>query len=115
MAATMRAAIVQNPGKDFTIDIIDKAKPQPAHDEILVRLQATGLCHSDLSLMMQEWTGFRTKMQTVGHEGAGIVEAIGKDVTGWQVGDRAGVKPISWVCHSCESCIKGREQHCPEA
>ncbi|KAI1609807.1 chaperonin 10-like protein [Exophiala viscosa] len=115
MTATMRAAVIQNPGKDFTIDIIEKPKPQPANDEILVRLQMTGICHSDLSLMMQEWTGFRTQMQTVGHEGAGVVEAIGKDVTGWHIGDKAGVKPISYVCHTCESCIKGREQHCPEA
>jgi propanol-preferring alcohol dehydrogenase len=114
-ADTMRAAVIQNPGKDFTIDIIEKPKPQPADDEILIRLEETGLCHSDLSLMMGEWTGFRTKMQTVGHEGAGLVEAIGKAVTGWKIGDKAGVKPISWVCRTCESCIKGREQHCPDA
>ncbi|OQV06794.1 Alcohol dehydrogenase GroES-like domain-containing protein [Cladophialophora immunda] len=115
MASTMRAAVVRNPGKDFTIDIVDKPKPQPGKGEILVRLHATGLCHSDLSLMSREWTAFQTQMQTVGHEGAGIVEAVGSDTTGWQVGDRAGVKPISWVCHTCESCIKGREQYCPQA
>ncbi|KAJ9630062.1 hypothetical protein H2204_008717 [Knufia peltigerae] len=111
----MRAAVIRNPGPDFSLEIIDKPKPQPGDGELLIRLEVTGLCHSDLSMMLREWSGFKSRMDTPGHEGAGVVESLGKGVTTWQIGDKAGVKGISWVCHECESCMKGREQHCPRA
>lgn len=111
----MRAAVIRNPGPDYHLEIIDKPKPQPGDGEILIRLEVTGLCHSDLSMMLREWSGFKSRIDTPGHEGAGVVEALGKGVTSWQVGDKAGVKGISWVCHECENCMKGREQHCPRA
>lgn len=111
----MKGAAFKNPGNDFSIEIIDKPMPTPKEGEILVRLNVTGLCHSDLHLMMADWDGFRTQMQTVGHEGAGVVEELGPGVKGWQVGDRAGVKPISSVCFSCDNCGRDLEAHCPNA
>ncbi|KAK5045504.1 hypothetical protein LTR84_009122 [Exophiala bonariae] len=115
MGETMRAAVIRNPGPNFSLEIIDKPKPQPRDGQLLIRLSVTGLCHSDLSMMLREWSGFKSRMETPGHEGAGVVEALGKGVTTWQIGDKAGVKGISWVCHECENCMKGREQHCPRA
>lgn len=113
---TMLAAVLTNPGENFTLQIVEKPKPSPADDEILVRLNVTGLCHSDLHLMLADWSDFRTTSQTVGHEGAGVVEEVGAKVTGgWKVGDRAGVKPISQVCHACTACTDGKEMFCPEA
>ncbi|KAI7648379.1 alcohol dehydrogenase, partial [Hortaea werneckii] len=50
-----------------------------------------------------------------GHEGAGEVVKVGKNVTNWKIGDRGGVKPIWDVCHNCEQCWKGRENYCPNA
>jgi propanol-preferring alcohol dehydrogenase len=114
-AKTMKAAAFKNPGDNFSIEIIDKTIPTPKEGEVLVRLNVTGLCHSDLHLMMAGWDGFRTQMQTVGHEGAGVVEELGRGVEGWKVGDRAGVKPISSVCFSCGNCGRDLEAHCPKA
>jgi len=111
----MLAAVLSNPGDNFSLRIVEKPIPSPADDEILVRLHVTGLCHSDLHLMLADWSDFRTSMQTVGHEGAGVVEEVGAKVTGWTAGDRAGVKPISQVCHACEACTRGKEMFCPTA
>lgn len=47
-----------------------------------------------------------------GHEGAGVVVQIGEGVSGWKIGDRAGIKPVLDVCHECADCRNGRETHC---
>lgn len=47
-----------------------------------------------------------------GHEGAGVVVKLGKNVKGWNVGDRAGIKPLMDVCHNCEQCWSGKENYC---
>lgn len=54
-------------------------------------------------------------IRSPGHEGAGRVVKLGPGVTGWQVGDRAGIKPIWDVCHNCEQCWNGEEQYCMKA
>jgi len=84
-------------------------------NEVLIRLNATGLCMSDVHFMMNDWavppmSQFGTRC--AGHEGAGVVVKLGKNVTGWKVGDRAGVKPLWDVCHNCEECWNGRENYC---
>lgn len=84
--------------------------------ELLLRLNCTGLCMSDVHYMlndlplpkqMQEFGVF-----SPGHEGAGVVVKVGTQVRGWKVGDRAGVKPMWDVCHSCNECWTGIEQWC---
>lgn len=78
----------------------------------MVRLNATGLCASDVHFMLNDWalppmSHFGTKC--AGHEGAGVVVKVGAKVQGWKVGERVGIKPIYDVCHNCEECWTGRE------
>lgn len=99
---------------------IDRALIQkiPEDDEVLLRLNATGLCMSDVHFMLNDWTAppmstFGTKC--AGHEGAGVVVKVDKNVTDWKVGDWDGVKPLWDVCHNCEQCWNGRENYCAKA
>lgn len=71
---------------------------------------------SDVHFMVNDWalppmSTFGTRC--AGHEGAGVVVKVGKNVTEWKVGDRGGMKPLWDVCHNCEQCWNGRENYCP--
>jgi propanol-preferring alcohol dehydrogenase len=89
--------------------------PTPGPDDVLIKLNATGLCMSDIHYMLNDWnlpkmSAFGT--QCAGHEGAGIIVKVGERVKGLKVGMRAGFKPIVDVCHACEMCRTGRETYC---
>lgn len=93
---------------------------QPGPGQILVKINWSGLCASDKSLLRDEWASFGVAMAEatkgiVGHEGAGRVVAVGSDVQNlWKVGDRAGVKWIVSTCRVCEMCTNGKDEvHCP--
>jgi len=110
-----KAGVVVNEGPDFRVEVQMVDVPEPKDNEVLIRLNATGLCMSDVHFMMNDWavppmSQFGTRC--AGHEGAGVVVKLGKNVTGWKVGDRAGVKPLWDVCHNCEECWNGRENYC---
>ena len=80
-------------------------------NELLIRLNCTGLCMSDVHYMLNDWAVppmSHFGVECPGHEGAGVVVKVGKSVTDWKVGDRAGVKPLKDVCHNCEECWNGR-------
>jgi propanol-preferring alcohol dehydrogenase len=85
-------------------------------DQVLLRLNATGICYSDLHYMLND-LGFGPMSQfgvrSPGHEGAGVVVKVGSNVTTWKVGDRGGVKPCWDVCMNCALCWNGQhETHC---
>lgn len=114
-----RAAIRQGSGKSATIAIQQIDVPQPGPGQILVKIAWTGLCASDKSLLHDEWkdSGYTMMPQThgiAGHEGAGIVIAIGEGMYDrWRVGDRAGIKWIASTCGACEFCLNGLDEvHC---
>ena len=105
------AAVKSGSGHDAKAPVQRVPVPQqPGPGQILVRINWTGLCASDKSLIHDEWAGFGVSMQDVaqgiaGHEGAGEVVAVAPDVEHlWKVGDRAGVKWVVSVCKSCEFC-----------
>lgn len=89
--------------------------------QILVKINWTGLCASDKSLIHDEWAAFGVSMSDAthgiaGHEGAGEVVAVHPDVQDqWQLGDRAGVKWVVSTCKRCEFCLNGTDElHCPK-
>lgn len=99
-------AVVNEQGGDFSLEEIDLDEPRA--DEVLVRMVATGLCHTDIHLK-----GFlpgEMFPNVFGHEGAGIVEAVGPDVAGINVGDKVVLSFRS--CRSCENCRNGLVGYC---
>jgi alcohol dehydrogenase (NADP+)/uncharacterized zinc-type alcohol dehydrogenase-like protein len=80
-------------------------------DDILIEIKYASICHSDIHQMKGEW-GKQPYPQVPGHEIAGIVTAVGKNVTKFKVGDKAGVGCMVDSCMECDSCRNGEEQHC---
>ena len=102
----MRAAVVRDVGK-LTIEEVELDPPKAG--EILVRIRAAGVCHSDLHTSRGELRA--TPPLVLGHEGAGVVEAVGEGVTKVKPGDRI---LINWLpaCHTCPTCLSGRPNLC---
>ena len=80
-------------------------------NDVLIEIKYTGICHSDIHQIMGHW-GNPVYPQVPGHEIAGIVAAVGKNVTKFKVGDRAGVGCMVDSCMECNSCKNGDEHHC---
>ncbi|MET3777496.1 propanol-preferring alcohol dehydrogenase [Rhizobium alvei] len=111
MNAMMRAAVLVDFGAPLEIRTV--RRPEPKAGQILVRLEACGLCHSDVHI----WKGeVRPPVSpdpfVLGHEGVGRIEALGAGVTGWSVGDRAGVPWLHKTCLCCDECRDGEESFC---
>jgi alcohol dehydrogenase (NADP+) len=98
-------------------DIAGKMVPwnferRPVGDnDILIEIKYSGICHSDIHTIKGHW-GPQQYPQVPGHEIAGIVTAVGKNVTKFKVGDQAGVGCMVNSCMQCDSCKKGEEHHC---
>ncbi|MBE9463878.1 NAD(P)-dependent alcohol dehydrogenase [Dyadobacter sp. UP-52] len=84
---------------------------QVGDNDILIDIKYSGICHSDIHTIRGHW-GPQQYPQVPGHEIAGIVAAVGKNVTKFKVGDKAGVGCMVNSCMQCESCKKGEEHHC---
>ena len=80
-------------------------------NDILIDIKFSGICHSDIHTIKGHW-GKQQYPQVPGHEIAGIVSAVGKNVIRFKVGDKAGVGCMVNSCMKCESCKSGEEQHC---
>ena len=80
-------------------------------NDILIEIKFCGICHSDIHQLRGDW-GEQQYPQVPGHEIAGVVTAVGKNVTKFKVGDHAGVGCMVDSCGTCESCKHGEEQHC---
>ena len=108
--ATMKAAVVE----DFAHPLIirDVPKPTAGPGEIIVRVETTGLCHTDIHAAHGDWPVKPTPPFIPGHEGIGIVEALGPDVTDVSLGDRVAMPWLGYACGTCEYCISGWETLC---
>lgn len=104
----MRALVFENP---WQMSLQDVADPEPQAGEVLLRVEATGICGSDVHGFTGE-SGRRKPGMVMGHETCGTVMAVGPGVSGWKVGDRA-VTFIIDACGKCAACISGEEQLCP--
>lgn len=106
----MKAAILYEVDKPFVVEEIDK--PRPREREVLVRMVATGLCHTDLSAANGS---IPVPLPIVlGHEGAGIVDAVGEGVTRLRPGDHV-ILSVFPYCGNCEYCLKGKQYLCRTA
>lgn len=100
----MRAAALSGPARAFEIVVRDV--PQPGAGQVLVRVQACGVCHSDVFTKEGGWPGIEYP-RVPGHEIAGVVEKTGEGVRGWASGERVGVGWHGGHCTICEPCRRG--------
>lgn len=105
-----RAAVLDRPGVPSRIEDLELAEPGPG--EVRVRMLASGVCHSDLHVRDGEWV--RPGPVVMGHEGAGMVDALGDDVVGLAIGQPVA---LAWLvpCGTCRQCRAGRPWACPES
>jgi propanol-preferring alcohol dehydrogenase len=106
----MRAAVVNELGHALTIE--DRPVPVPAAGQVLVRMEASGLCHTDIHAARGEWPVKPSPPFVPGHEGVGIVEAVGSPDSHLRVGDRVAIPWLGWACGFCEHCVGGWETLC---
>src|SRR5262245_9586005 len=111
MPATMKAAVVRAFGQPLTIE--EAPIPNPGPGEVLVKIAACGVCHTDLHAADGDWPIKPTLPFIPGHEGAGVVAALGAGVTGLKEGDAVGIAWLHDACDACEYCITGWETLCP--
>ena len=107
---TIRAAVLRAAGAATAIEALTIAEPRAG--EVRVRILGSGVCHSDLHVRDGEWP--RPMPISMGHEGAGVVEAVGPGVTRLSVGQPVA---LSWLvpCGICRSCRAGRPWACPDS
>ncbi|WP_413382589.1 alcohol dehydrogenase AdhP [Alkalihalobacillus sp. 1P02AB] len=108
----MKAAVVNEFNQKLEIQSVPV--PELEHGEILVKIKACGVCHTDLHAAHGDWP-VKPKLPLIpGHEGVGVVEEVGEGVTSIKVGDRVGIPWLYSACGECEYCLTGRETLCPD-
>jgi propanol-preferring alcohol dehydrogenase len=108
--ATMKAAVLHKIGQELKIETLPVPVPQAG--DILIKVVACGVCHSDLHAIEGDWTPHPTLPLIPGHEVTGHVAAIGPGVTGFKIGDPVGVPWMFSACGTCEFCLAGMETIC---
>ncbi|MFG1739781.1 alcohol dehydrogenase AdhP [Micromonospora chalcea] len=106
----MRASVVT--AFDRPMEITERPVPEAGPGEILVRIEASGLCHTDIHAARGEWPVKPTPPFVPGHEGVGLVEQVGPGVTEHAVGDRVALPWLGWACGTCSYCVTGWETLC---
>lgn len=107
----MKAAVVHAFDRPLTVE--DVPTPEPGAEQVLVRVEASGLCHTDIHAARGEWPVKPQPPFIPGHEGVGIVEAIGPgNAHGVGVGDRVALPWLGYACGDCRYCNSGRETLC---
>lgn len=107
----MKAAVVNEFKAPLTLE--DRPRPEPGPGQVLVRVEAAGLCHTDIHAAHGDWPVKPTPPFVPGHEGVGVIEAIGPtEVDTLGVGDRVAVPWLGYSCGQCRYCNDGRETLC---
>ena len=105
---TAKAVRLQQARGAIAVDSVEVRDPGPG--EVLLRMEACGICHTELFVASLEKVDVAPL--TLGHEGVGRIEALGPGVEGWAVGDRAGMTFLATTCGVCELCRSGAERYC---
>jgi propanol-preferring alcohol dehydrogenase len=109
----MRAAFVTAFGKPLTVG--ELPVPEPAEGQVLIKVEACGVCHTDVHAAAGDWPGRPSLPFTPGHEGIGRVVSMAKGVKQIKEGDRVGVPWLFEACGLCEYCLTSRENMCGAA
>ena len=107
--AKMKAAQISKPGGDF--EIVEREIPQPLAGHVRVKVQACGVCHSDMFTKEGAWPGIQYP-RVPGHEIAGVIDELGAGVTHWNKGQRVGVGWHGGQCGWCLACRRGEFGNC---
>ena len=108
----MKAAVVHSFGQPLRIEEV--SVPETTPGQVLVKVVASGVCHTDLHAADGDWPVKPTLPFIPGHEGVGYVAAVGASVKGIKEGDRVGVPWLHTACGHCEHCMTGWETLCDE-
>lgn len=109
MTATMRAIQVSRPGGPF--ELVERPLPEPGPGEVRIRVEACGVCHSDVSSKEGGLPGHIWPV-VPGHEIAGVIDALGPGVVDWRIGQRVGAGWFGGQCGRCERCRRGDFMSC---
>lgn len=108
----MRAMVLEKQGEDLKLQEVER--PEPNANQVLVRVHACGVCHTDLHIVDEELTEPKLPL-ILGHEIVGTVVKLGKNVTQFSDGDRVGVPWLGHTCGECKFCQRGQENLCDNA
>ena len=108
----MRAMVLEQPG--LPLRLTDLPQPRPGPEQVLIRVNACGICRTDLHVVDGELTEPNLPL-VPGHQIVGTVVATGEEVTTLKAGGRVGVPWLGWTCGSCRYCASARENLCDEA
>ena len=100
----MTAVQISSPGAPF--EVVIREIPAPGSNTVRIRVQACGICHSDVFVKEGHWPGLQYPRVT-GHEVAGVIDEVGAGVTAWKKGQRVGVGWHGGHCGQCVSCRRG--------
>jgi uncharacterized zinc-type alcohol dehydrogenase-like protein len=109
MSTTVPALIASAPGAAFERGTVERREVGPR--DVAIDIAYAGICHSDIHQAREEW-GSAIFPMVPGHEIAGVVTAVGAEVTRHRVGDRVGIGCFVDSCRECENCLAGEEQFC---
>ncbi len=107
--AKMRAVQVTQPGGPF--ELVEREVPQPGPNQVRIRVQACGICHSDVLTKENLWPGIQFP-RSPGHEVAGVIDELGSGVTNWRKGQRVGVGWFGGHDGTCPACRRGDFINC---
>jgi len=108
-AELMKAAQISRPGGDF--ELVEREIPEPGAGEVRIKVQACGICHSDVFTKEGSWPGIQYP-RVPGHEVAGIIDQVGGGVSAWKKGQRVGVGWHGGQDNTCRECRRGDFRNC---
>ena len=108
----MKAAIAPRVGAKW--EVKEVPTPEPSTNQVLIKIHASGVCHTDAFITEGKHPAATTFPRTIGHEPAGEIVSVGKGVTTRKVGDRVRVPWVQATCGRCEWCLRGKPMFCQQ-